>query len=480
MMVATTASGTDPAAPTVGGYAAVLAGALLAGVLFAHRPMWAVAALAATAFVLVTFRAFVAGLALWVPSFFVAGSTPGKALLMAGFVVCSLAWVIDLLRRRPAVAVRLSRFQLLLLPVPVMVAWFALSLSWAHSPAAGFDEMWRWVLAIEIFLIVLTAPVRMADVLLLTAAWVAGATVAAFTALLSFPGGDVADSDADSLSRLAGSAGDPNFLASRLIAGMLLAFGLLRVLRHRGLRGAVLCTLPVLGAATAGTGSRGGLVAIGLAAVVALVVFRRHAHLLLWPALAAVVSAGLWFVLFPQYWTRILSFGDGGSGRTDLWKVAVRLSVQNPVGGVGLGNFGPREAALALDVGPVLDARAIAEDRREAHNTYLQLWSDTGTVGLLLFLGIVGACVWCALRAATLFDRAGRGGHGDLARMLVVAIASYLGSSAFISAGRAHEFWALFALGPVLLALAGPPPDTAEPDTAEPDTAEPDTAEAVP
>ncbi|GAA3346908.1 hypothetical protein GCM10020358_59720 [Amorphoplanes nipponensis] len=446
-----------------GAYAGIVVLGVLAGAAFACQPLWTVGALAAASFVAITLHRFAWGVALWVPSFFVAGDPRGKALLMAGFVVCSLVWVADVLARRRAVLAGLGRFRPWLLAVPAFAVWLVVTLAWAQDPPAAIDEEWRWMLAIEVFMIVLTGVTRAADMLLVLVAWVAGAAVAAASALLSFQSGGQLGASNTLDDRLAGAAGDPNYLASRLIAGMILVFGLLRVVRSRTGRVLLVLTLPLLGAATAGTGSRGGLLAVVLAGVVALVVFRHKARVVLIPALAVLASGALWFALFPQFWLRVTEFDDGGSGRSDLWRAATRLASGHPAAGIGLGNFPSREAALALDIGPVLDARALAEDRRVVHNTYLQLWTETGAIGLALFLIIVGGCVWCCLRAARTYDRLGQARLADLSRVVVVAVAAFAGSAMFISMGRAYEFWVLFALGPVLLAVAHARTATAAP-----------------
>lgn len=441
---------------TVGAHAVIVVVAVLAGALFAYQPLWAIGAVAGASFVVIALRRLVWGVALWIPSFFVAGDMRGKALLMAGFVVCSLVWMADALARRREVLARLSQFRLLVFAVLALAVWLAATLAWALDSAAGLDEIWRWILAFEVLFMIMTGLTGAGDLLVILAAWVVGAVVAAISALLTFQAGDIVQVAAvDTLSgRLAGGAGDPNYLASRLVAGMILALGLLRVLRSPWARGLLLLALPLLGTATAGTGSRGGLLAIVLAGAVALVLFRRKAHLLLLPALGILASVGLWFLLFPQFWPRVLVFDDGGSGRSDLWRAAVHLAVNSPVAGIGLGNFRNREPSLALDIGPVLDARALAEDRRVVHNTYLQLWTETGAVGLVLFLAVLGTCVWCCLRAATLYDRMSEYRRADLSRVVVLALVSFMGSATFISMGRAYEFWALLALGPVLLSVA--------------------------
>ena len=63
--------------------------------------------------------------------------------------------------------------------------------------------------------------------------------------------------------------------------------------------------------------------------------------------------------------------GDGDVSRVELIKQGLRVAADNPVLGVGLGNF---------QLYSVLD--------QYAHNNYVELLADTGFVGAILYYGI--------------------------------------------------------------------------------------------
>lgn len=64
--------------------------------------------------------------------------------------------------------------------------------------------------------------------------------------------------------------------------------------------------------------------------------------------------------------------------RVGYWRVGLRMWLDNPLGGVGLGNFGTAYPAYQF-VG--------ASDVKTAHNDFLQIATETGPIGLLLFGG---------------------------------------------------------------------------------------------
>ncbi len=83
--------------------------------------------------------------------------------------------------------------------------------------------------------------------------------------------------------------------------------------------------------------------------------------------------------------------------RLGYWRVALRMFLDNPWTGVGLGNF-----ATAYPVYQFIGAA----DVREAHNGYLQIFSETGFFGGLLFLGFwVYFAFWGARRIVFESDR---------------------------------------------------------------------------
>ena len=209
--------------------------------------------------------------------------------------------------------------------------------------------------------------------------------------------------------------------------------------------------------------SRGGLVAATLALLAAFIVFKR-ARLQVLAVLAVVVAVGAaWFAVNPDAWQRISSFDTEGNGRTELWEVAWRMSVDHPVAGVGLGNFPANSLQYVREPGSLKFVELIAGDRPiVAHSTYLQLLSENGIVGLALYMALVLACLSAARRAARRFDALGERALATLSRAALVAGISMLGAGVFLTGGPDKRVWIVLALGPVLAGIArrqeGPAP----------------------
>jgi len=80
--------------------------------------------------------------------------------------------------------------------------------------------------------------------------------------------------------------------------------------------------------------------------------------------------------------------------------------------------------------------------------------AETGVPGLVLFLGIIGACLSCALRAARVAEQRGDVKLEALARAVFLALIGVLTSELFISQMHGKLLWGLLALGPAMLAIA--------------------------
>jgi UDP-GlcNAc:undecaprenyl-phosphate/decaprenyl-phosphate GlcNAc-1-phosphate transferase len=92
--------------------------------------------------------------------------------------------------------------------------------------------------------------------------------------------------------------------------------------------------------------------------------------------------------------SRLLS---GGGNRYDYWRIAWRVWRENPVLGVGAGNY-PR---------PYYEQRATTEDIDQPHSVELQTLSDLGLVGALLLAGFLGGIGWGVARMRSAARRSG-------------------------------------------------------------------------
>lgn len=96
---------------------------------------------------------------------------------------------------------------------------------------------------------------------------------------------------------------------------------------------------------------------------------------------------------------------DAGSmmERRRLWEGGMAIVRERPLLGVGLGSSGAAYRAWAGSSEPtgrdVFNFTYYSGRTISLHNTFLTIWTELGTIGLLLFLGFVGG-VWRAIRRA--------------------------------------------------------------------------------
>ena len=169
------------------------------------------------------------------------------------------------------------------------------------------------------------------------------------------------------------------------------------------------------------THSRGALVALVVMAMVAL---RRRLKILGTAAAGLIIGCGLIYIRFTG--ARQISVSSGVD-RLDLWSEGLYLFKHSYGLGIGLHNF-------ADNVG------------KTAHNSFLLVATETGLVGLALFLAIFVVCFTQLMRIVKPVDGSAQDAVlAHEARSLEAALAAYLASSWFLS--RAY--------GPVPYLLVG-------------------------
>jgi O-antigen ligase len=75
--------------------------------------------------------------------------------------------------------------------------------------------------------------------------------------------------------------------------------------------------------------------------------------------------------------------GSALSGRWAIWQASGRAFLESPVGGVGLD---AHRLAVAYELGQV---RVLTGSEKEAHNAYLSVLTETGVVGIVLFIFVL-------------------------------------------------------------------------------------------
>jgi O-antigen ligase len=190
------------------------------------------------------------------------------------------------------------------------------------------------------------------------------------------------------------------------------------------------------------TGSRGGFIAFAIVALM-LVFMKNHT---LKPGYRALLAVFLIAVAVPvgsvvdlSRFSTILNVQEdynytGDEGRWEIWKTGLRLMVQNPVAGVGMECF-------SQAIGQDREQRGEKPKWQEAHNSWVQVGTETGLAGFLLF-GLLN------LNAYRNFNRVRRKGRGDLQRigeLALIGFAGHFASAMFLS--QAYSFYWAFYIG---------------------------------
>jgi O-antigen ligase len=362
-----------------------------------------------------------------------------------------ISWLLRISTRREREESFVSQHPQFTFLLLAYLSWAVLSASWAEVPAQALDTASRYFQNMILFLIVYTAIRERRHAIWVAWAWLAGATVATVPAMLNPP-----QYQDDLTVRISGTIGDPNELAALLVAGVVFAGVLAAITRDK----------PPLRLAAGGavglflmgifyTVSRGGLLALGVALIAACLLAGR------WRGRALVV-AGLGISIVVIYFASFASLDardrvttvQGGTGRSDLWKVGWRMVEDKPIHGIGSGNFPISSIHYLVQPGVLERDDFIIDTPKVAHNTYLQILAELGIVGISMFLAIIGFSIRCALRAARWFGR-----HGDtqmelVARGMIVALVGILTADFFISEMYGKQLWLMMGLGPALYGVA--------------------------
>ncbi len=187
--------------------------------------------------------------------------------------------------------------------------------------------------------------------------------------------------------------GNPIFLAACLLPGLMLSVGML----CENLRGpltarrAVLLALSVLaigliGWAFALTGSRGPLVGLAFGAL-AMAFFALRGRLKLAPVGLAVVLAAVGYGWFASAAETFSPSGRDATLRLRMyaWQYAFDMFLDSPFKGNGQGGFVLTGDSHA--VGDVLkDPQALEARLAHAHNEWLEVMADLGSVGIVLLI----------------------------------------------------------------------------------------------
>ncbi|HEY5943463.1 MAG TPA: O-antigen ligase family protein [Solirubrobacterales bacterium] len=208
-----------------------------------------------------------------------------------------------------------------------------------------------------------------------------------------------------------------------LLAGCLLAAGLFWLLRRLE-RGEGAATGQALAVSRNPTVLKGVAVALAVLAIGAAVAVGGRA----WDQFS---SPDVQFSSYPEDHFNDLS----GSGRSEMWRVAIDAFGEDPVAGHGAGTY-----RFSWNVLREIDLRLL-----DAHSLYLEAFAELGLIGGLIVLGLIGTILWTGFAAW----RAASGARRELhAALLAVCLAFAVGAGI-------DWFWEIAAVGAVFFLAAG-------------------------
>jgi O-antigen ligase len=179
--------------------------------------------------------------------------------------------------------------------------------------------------------------------------------------------------------------GDANYFTASAIIGLLLGIGFLSKRNNRLERWFAAGCIVVSAIAIMLTASRGGF--LGLVGAFLFLVFRSQHRIR--NLFVVLLFAAVAFTVAPQSPLKRLlnpASDDVSAARSRLttWDLGLRMIRENPLTGIGLGNFKVAEKAYGSD------------ETHIAHNTYIEVGAEMGLPALLVFLALM-VSAWISL-----------------------------------------------------------------------------------
>jgi O-antigen ligase len=443
-----TALGSERLPAAVGRSGVVALGAAGLGIAAVTSPTYALAGVLGVGFVVAAFRSLALGCALFALLIFFGQLGSGGGIKAAGAVLV-LAWLVRMGRERnlpflvrdhPVVAFAAAGFVLLGMASSI----------WAESPGAAFSASIRVGLGVVLVFVLYAAVDNRRRLQIVLGGVLLGAFVSAIVGLVSGTPTDTTSTVEDA-NRLAGQVGDANTFAAILVPALMISAFWAGITKSTLTRFALSAGAAVFAFALFLTGSRGGLVALGVCFVATLFLagpFRARAIAVMTVVAALAVT---YYALLapPQALARITHFAaGGGAGRTDLWSVAIKMFGAHPVLGIGAGNFQIVEAHYAFGSIDLPRVDLVLDTPKVAHNTYLQVLTELGVVGFVAFMIVIAGTVWVAWRSVRVASEAGDVELEALSRGILIGTLGMLAAIVFFTAHTEKELWLM--LGVVL------------------------------
>ena len=232
--------------------------------------------------------------------------------------------------------------------------------------------------------------------------------------------------------------GDSNYVAMYLDPPIALAAGLALFAGTPRWRWIGVAWLAIVGAAMLATLSKGGYLAIGGLALVAVLSVRRWGALIL----VGAVAAALLLVRVPIVAQRLSSTDISIGGRLEIYRATLQMIRANPIFGVGLGGYSFQFRGSVPEVYP--------------HDIWLTFWVEVGLLGVIAFAATLAILLWRGARAWRRVQGFERSVLWGALAALVMWIVHGVVDSPYWKNDMSVEFWMLAALIIVCIRMATP------------------------
>lgn len=185
--------------------------------------------------------------------------------------------------------------------------------------------------------------------------------------------------------------------------------------------------------------TRGALLTMFVILPTVVIFLVRDAKKIFSIAMVFALSAAIFFNVYPEAVDRIgtvknFDAEQSVSERFLIWRSAFDMIKDNPMLGVGFGNFEQKYQR------EYIQPEARERWQGHAHNTYLQLWSETGLIGLSIYCSMFGYILMWSWRRRS----------NDYAAMIFFSTAGFLLYSmtdyTYASYSAMRVYWFVFGL----------------------------------
>jgi O-antigen ligase len=262
------------------------------------------------------------------------------------------------------------------------------------------------------------------------------------------------------------TAGDPNFFAALQVVVIPLVVVLASTQSSVPRRILLYFAIAIIADSIISTLSRGGLVTLLMVAALLVLLPARSLFTSARQkaALFAAAAIGL-AILLPLAWGPLgHRFQEGfkqshvAGDRGDLWLAAVHGYALHPVTGLGYGGFEATSFQLLRST-PGVNLAAHMRFRQGGefvHSAYLGSLAELGPLGLVLFVGILGATARSLRRTARRARAAGDPFIRSVANALLVGLLAFSASSFLLSTETSRALWLMVGLSLALPAMVVP------------------------